>query len=132
MAHKYLKTVSSRLMSGATRKSSLLYCLRNAFSANTKVSAAMFSTNTTSSLLSSDSSSPLSPSIMKKKMNFFTAINDALRIALKSDPTAIAFGEDVAFGGVFRCTLGLQDEFGKNRVFNTPLCEQGDVLLFDL
>lgn len=35
------------------------------------------------------------------------------------------FGEDVAFGGVFRCSMGLVDEFGKKRVFNTPLTEQG-------
>lgn len=35
------------------------------------------------------------------------------------------FGEDVGFGGVFRCTLNLQKEFGQDRVFNTPLCEQG-------
>ncbi|PWA48030.1 hypothetical protein CTI12_AA494650 [Artemisia annua] len=34
------------------------------------------------------------------------------------------FGEDVGFGGVFRCTTGLDDQFGKHRVFNTPLCEQ--------
>lgn len=36
-------------------------------------------------------------------------------------------GEDVAFGGVFRCTTGLQEEFGEKRVFNTPLTEQGIV-----
>ena len=60
-----------------------------------------------------------------KRMNLFTAVNDAMRIALKTDPTAIVFGEDVGFGGVFRCSVGLQEEFGANRVFNTPLCEQG-------
>ncbi|THG20557.1 hypothetical protein TEA_005197 [Camellia sinensis var. sinensis] len=38
--------------------------------------------------------------------------------------SAYVFGEDVSFGGVFRCTTGLADRFGKHRVFNTPLCEQ--------
>ncbi len=33
--------------------------------------------------------------------------------------------KDVAFGGVFRCSVGLREEFGAHRVFNTPLCEQG-------
>ena len=57
-------------------------------------------------------------------MNLFTALNDAMRISMASDPTAIVFGEDVAFGGVFRCTVGLREEFGASRVFNTPLTEQ--------
>ncbi len=60
-----------------------------------------------------------------KKINLFTAINDAMRIAMQTDPTAVVFGEDVGFGGVFRCSVGLQEEFGSHRVFNTPLCEQG-------
>lgn len=60
-----------------------------------------------------------------KSMNLFQSINDALRIALETDDSAILFGEDVAFGGVFRCSMGLQEQFGQERVFNTPLCEQG-------
>lgn len=60
-----------------------------------------------------------------KPMNLFQAINDAMRIALETDESAILFGEDVAFGGVFRCSMGLQEQFGSDRVFNTPLCEQG-------
>lgn len=41
--------------------------------------------------------------------------------------SSYVFGEDVGFGGVFRCTTGLADRFGKQRVFNTPLCEQVSV-----
>merc|ERR1719162_2672295 len=60
-----------------------------------------------------------------EKMNMFTAINDAMEIALTTDDKSMIFGEDVAFGGVFRCSGGLRDKFGKDRVFNTPLSEQG-------
>ncbi|XP_047529090.1 2-oxoisovalerate dehydrogenase subunit beta, mitochondrial [Vanessa atalanta] len=59
------------------------------------------------------------------KMNMMQAINNAMDITLKNDPSAVLFGEDVGFGGVFRCSLGLQEKYGKDRVFNTPLCEQG-------
>ncbi|RVE62165.1 hypothetical protein OJAV_G00154440 [Oryzias javanicus] len=62
-----------------------------------------------------------------QKMNLFQSITSALDNVLSSDPTAVIFGEDVAFGGVFRCTVGLRDKYGKDRVFNTPLCEQGIV-----
>uniref|UniRef100_A0A8C8VNU1 2-oxoisovalerate dehydrogenase subunit beta, mitochondrial n=1 Tax=Pelusios castaneus TaxID=367368 RepID=A0A8C8VNU1_9SAUR len=62
-----------------------------------------------------------------QKMNLFQSVTSALDNALSRDPTAVIFGEDVAFGGVFRCTVGLRDKYGKDRVFNTPLCEQGIV-----
>lgn len=61
------------------------------------------------------------------RMNLFQAVNNAMDIALTSDPNAILFGEDVGFGGVFRCSIGLRDKHGKERVFNTPLSEQGIV-----
>ncbi|EPS96827.1 hypothetical protein FOMPIDRAFT_1025241 [Fomitopsis schrenkii] len=60
-----------------------------------------------------------------RKMNMYQAVRDALSNALMRDDTAVVFGEDVAFGGVFRCTMGLAEEFGRERVFNTPLSEQG-------
>ena len=59
------------------------------------------------------------------KLNLFTAINSAMQTAMKTDDTAIVFGEDVSFGGVFRCSQYLREEFGEERVFNTPLSENG-------
>ncbi|PMD65409.1 uncharacterized protein K444DRAFT_607972 [Hyaloscypha bicolor E] len=62
-----------------------------------------------------------------KRMNLFQAINDALSLAMAADDSVILFGEDVAFGGVFRCSMGLAENYGSERVFNTPLSEQGIV-----
>lgn len=62
-----------------------------------------------------------------EEMTLLAAINNALDQALERDSSAIVFGEDVAFGGVFRCTKGLKEKYGKDRVFNTPLTEQGIV-----
>jgi 2-oxoisovalerate dehydrogenase E1 component beta subunit len=56
-------------------------------------------------------------------MNLCAAICDTLDIALKTDDNAVIFGEDVKFGGVFRCTMGLNEKYGTDRVFNTPLSE---------
>lgn len=61
----------------------------------------------------------------KQKINMMTAINQAMDTALAADNSTLLFGEDVAFGGVFRCSLNLRDKYGADRVFNTPLCEQG-------
>ena len=41
------------------------------------------------------------------------AVRSALDITLNKDPTATVFGEDVAFGGVFRCTLDLREKYGE-------------------
>jgi 2-oxoisovalerate dehydrogenase E1 component beta subunit len=60
-----------------------------------------------------------------QKMNLCATITDTLDIALKTDSKAVVFGEDVKFGGVFRCTMGLNEKYGTDRVFNTPLSEQG-------
>ncbi|KAF2719222.1 thiamine diphosphate-binding protein [Polychaeton citri CBS 116435] len=59
------------------------------------------------------------------RQNLFQSINGALSHALRTDKSTILFGEDVAFGGVFRCSMNLASEFGEDRVFNTPLSEQG-------
>ena len=52
------------------------------------------------------------------------ALNRALRDSLANDDRSLVFGEDVGkLGGVFRVTEGLQEEFGPERVFDTPLAE---------
>ena len=62
------------------------------------------------------------------QVNMVQAINDALRVAMRSDERVVVLGEDVGkVGGVFRVTAGLQDEFGEERVIDTPLSENGIV-----
>jgi branched-chain alpha-keto acid dehydrogenase E1 component (EC 1.2.4.4) len=62
----------------------------------------------------------------ERRLNMIEAINDALAIMLERDPDVIVMGEDVGyFGGVFRATAGLQEKFGKTRVFDTPISECG-------
>lgn len=52
------------------------------------------------------------------KMNMLQAINNALDIAMENDESAVIFGEDVGFGGVFRCSLNLQVIFGRIPIFS--------------
>ena len=60
------------------------------------------------------------------ELTMVAALNAALRDALAGDPRTLVFGEDVGeLGGVFRVTEGLQSEFGRERVFNTPIAEAG-------
>jgi pyruvate/2-oxoglutarate/acetoin dehydrogenase E1 component len=54
------------------------------------------------------------------------ALNAALRDSLEDDDRLLVFGEDVGrMGGVFRVTAGLQERFGRGRVFDTPIAEAG-------
>ncbi len=58
------------------------------------------------------------------EMTLIDSINAALARALADDPNVVVFGEDVGVnGGVFRATAGLQQRFGAERVFDTPLSE---------
>ena len=60
------------------------------------------------------------------QMNMVQAINDALRFEMRRDDRVVVLGEDVGkVGGVFRVTQGLFDEFGDDRVIDTPLSEGG-------
>jgi len=59
-------------------------------------------------------------------MNIIEAINNTLHQAMEENEKIVVFGEDVGFfGGVFRATVGLQEKFGEERCFDTPICEQG-------
>jgi 2-oxoisovalerate dehydrogenase E1 component beta subunit len=56
------------------------------------------------------------------------AIRDAMDIMMERDDNVVVFGEDVGFfGGVFRCTQGLQAKYGKTRCFDAPISEAGIV-----
>ena len=56
------------------------------------------------------------------------AIRDAMDVSMQRDDNVVVFGEDVGyFGGVFRCTQGLQQKFGPSRCFDAPISESGIV-----
>jgi len=61
-----------------------------------------------------------------ESLSLAKAINAGLRCALEDDSRVLLMGEDIGrLGGVFRITEGLQDDFGENRVMDTPLAESG-------
>src|SRR3954452_2371684 len=54
------------------------------------------------------------------------AIRDAMDVTMARDNRVVVFGEDVGyFGGVFRCTEGLQRKYGESRCFDAPISESG-------
>ncbi|MFN3918531.1 MAG: thiamine pyrophosphate-dependent enzyme [Flavobacteriales bacterium] len=60
----------------------------------------------------------------KTEKRFIDAVSEGLRLAMKKHDKLVLMGQDIAeYGGVFKVTEGFVDEFGKDRVRNTPLCE---------
>ncbi|MEO0404639.1 MAG: transketolase C-terminal domain-containing protein, partial [Bacteroidota bacterium] len=68
------------------------------------------------------------PSGSKKEMRFIDAISDGLKEAMRKHDKLVLMGQDIAdYGGVFKVTEGFVEEFGRERVRNTPLCESAIV-----
>ena len=61
---------------------------------------------------------------LKTNMRLIDAISNAMKLAMQKHPNLVLMGQDIAeYGGVFKITEGFVEEFGKDRVRNTPLCE---------
>ncbi len=61
-----------------------------------------------------------------RELTFAQAINEAIRECMREDESVIVLGEDVGrYGGIFQVTAGLLDEFGEERVIDTPISEAG-------
>ena len=61
-------------------------------------------------------------------MTMIQALRSAMDVMLERDDNVVVFGQDVGyFGGVFRCTEGLQSKYGTSRVFDAPISESGIV-----
>lgn len=72
--------------------------------------------------------SVIHPSDNKTEKRFIDAISDGLRQSMEKFPNLVLMGQDIAdYGGVFKITEGFVDQFGKDRVRNTPLCESAIV-----
>jgi 2-oxoisovalerate dehydrogenase E1 component beta subunit len=60
------------------------------------------------------------------RMTMIEAVRSAMDVSMARDEDVVVFGEDVGyFGGVFRCTQGLQAKYGNTRCFDTPISESG-------
>ncbi len=74
------------------------------------------------------SPAPVAPSADAKsrEMRYIDAISEALQVGMRRDPRIVLLGQDIAeYGGVFKVTKGLVEEFGRGRVRNTPIIESG-------
>ncbi|MGH8993157.1 MAG: alpha-ketoacid dehydrogenase subunit alpha/beta [Acidimicrobiia bacterium] len=69
-------------------------------------------------------SPPPDPAPEPESRRYLDAISDGLREAMRADPGVVLLGQDIAeYGGAFKVTAGFVEEFGKERVRNTPIVE---------
>lgn len=70
----------------------------------------------------------INPTGPNREMRYLDAISDGLKVGMQRFPTLVLMGQDIAeYGGAFKITAGLLEEFGKARVRNTPICESAIV-----
>jgi len=70
----------------------------------------------------------IAPTTPARELRFIDALTDGLRTAMQRHPELVLMGQDIAgYGGVFKITQGFLDEFGHERVRNTPICESAIV-----
>ena len=63
-----------------------------------------------------------------REITYAQALNEALQQAMQKDESVIIMGEDIGkYGGIFQVTAGLLDQFGEDRVIDTPISESGFV-----
>jgi 2-oxoisovalerate dehydrogenase E1 component len=70
----------------------------------------------------------ISPSLENEKIRFIDAISNSMRESMVRHPNLVIMGQDIAdYGGAFKITDGFMNQFGKERVRNTPICESAIV-----
>ena len=70
----------------------------------------------------------VAPSSTKKELRLIDAISEGLRQSMEKHSDLVIMGQDIAeYGGVFKITEGFVEQFGKERVRNTPICESAIV-----
>jgi 2-oxoisovalerate dehydrogenase E1 component len=66
------------------------------------------------------------PVVAGPEARYIDAVSDGLRTAMREEPRVVLLGQDIAeYGGAFKVTQGFLEEFGKERVRNTPIIESG-------
>jgi 2-oxoisovalerate dehydrogenase E1 component len=68
------------------------------------------------------------PTGERREMRFIDAVSEGLREALSHDESVVLIGQDIAeYGGAFKVTAGMLEEFGRDRIRNTPIIESGAI-----